>query len=188
MKTWYTSLINISDIDPRIAFLTALNDYRTIGELKYQQQKYGWSEIGGDFIANKGQFRFIYIKITQTKAHVLHMGCPLKQWAAQWTGAAHYLCKLIIISAHGLHMGSSVDRSCPLTSNLFIISYHWLPIGSSDCYVTKWAVPTLKLYCRYEYTKPCMINRIWGLKQLWLHVNGHAWFHSKRLRWPFQKG
>ena len=24
-------------------------------------------------------------------AHVLHMGCPLKQWAAKWTGAAHLL-------------------------------------------------------------------------------------------------
>ena len=24
----------------------------------------------------------------------------------------------------------------------------------------------LKLYCKYEYTKPCMINRIWGLKRL----------------------
>ena len=32
----------------------------------------------------------------------------------------------------------------------------------------------LYMYCRYEYTKPCMINRIWGLKQLWLQVNGHA--------------
>ena len=32
----------------------------------------------------------------------------------------------------------------------------------------------LKLYCRYEYTKPCMINRFWGLKQLRLQVNGHA--------------
>ena len=55
-----------------------------------------------------------------------------KQWAAQWTGAAHCLCKLIIISAHGLHMGSSVDRSCPLTFNLIIISDHGLPMGSSD--------------------------------------------------------
>ena len=25
---------------------------------------------------------------------------------------------------------------------------------------------TLKLYCRYLYTRPCMINHIWGLKQL----------------------
>ena len=25
---------------------------------------------------------------------------------------------------------------------------------------------TLKLYCGYKYTKPCMINRIWDLKQL----------------------
>ena len=36
---------------------------------------------------------------------MLHMGCPLKQWAVQWTGAAHCLCELIIISAHGLPMG-----------------------------------------------------------------------------------
>ena len=42
----------------------------------------------------------------------------------------------------------------------------------------------LKLYCRYLYTRPCMINNIWGLKQLWLQVNGHAWFHLQRLRWP----
>ena len=34
----------------------------------------------------------------------------------------------------------------------------------------------LKLYCRYLYTRPYMINRIWSLKQLWLQVNGHAWF------------
>ena len=44
-------------------------------------------------------------------AHVLHTGCPLKQWAAQWTGTAHYLCNLIIISARGLPMGSSVGSS-----------------------------------------------------------------------------
>ena len=42
----------------------------------------------------------------------------------------------------------------------------------------------LKLYCRYLYTRPCMINHIWSLKQLWLQVNGHAWFHLQRLRWP----
>ena len=47
---------------------------------------------------------------------------------------------------------------------------------------------TLKLYCRYEYTKPCMINHIWGLEQLWLQVNGHAWFHLQRLCWPVLNG
>ena len=36
---------------------------------------------------------------------------------------------------------------------------------------------SLKLYCGYLYTRPCMINRILGLKQLWLQVNGRAWFH-----------
>ena len=44
------------------------------------------------------------------------------------------------------------------------------------------------LYCRYEYTKPCMINRFWGLKHLWLQVYWHAWFHLQRLRWPVQNG
>ena len=47
---------------------------------------------------------------------------------------------------------------------------------------------SLKLYCRYLYTRPCMINHIWGLKQLWLQVNGHAWFHLQRLRWPVRNG
>ena len=32
----------------------------------------------------------------------------------------------------------------------------------------------LKLYFGYIYTSRCMINRISGLKQLWLQVNGHA--------------
>ena len=49
-------------------------------------------------------------------------------------------------------------------------------------------VLTLKLYCRYLYTRSCMINHIWGLKQLWLQVNGHAWFHLQRLRWPVRNG
>ena len=34
----------------------------------------------------------------------------------------------------------------------------------------------LKLYCGYKYTRPCMINNIWGLKQLWLQINGLASF------------
>ena len=46
----------------------------------------------------------------------------------------------------------------------------------------------LKLYYRYEYTKPCMINRIWVLKQLWLQVIGHAWFHFQRFHWPVRNG
>ena len=46
----------------------------------------------------------------------------------------------------------------------------------------------LKLYCRYLYTRPCMINHIWGLKQLWLQVNWHAWFHFHWLRWPVRNG
>ena len=55
-------------------------------------------------------------------------------------------------------------------------------------YMTSSCIYTLKLYCRYLYTKPCMINHIWDLKQLWLQVNGHAWFHLQRLRWPVRNG
>ena len=47
---------------------------------------------------------------------------------------------------------------------------------------------TLKLYCGLRYTKLCMINRIWVLKQLWLQDNDHAWFHLQRFRWPVRNG
>ena len=56
-----------------------------------------------------------------------------------------------------------------------------------DC-ATRSQLSFLKLYCRYLYTRPCMINHIWGLKQLWLQVNGHAWFHLQRFRWPVRNG
>ena len=36
------------------------------------------------------------------------------------------------------------------------------------CRGDHWLTVSLKLYCRYLYTRPCMINPIWGLKQLWL--------------------
>ena len=29
----------------------------------------------------------------------------------------------------------------------------------------------------------CMINRTWGLKELWLQVNGHDWFHLHGIHW-----
>ena len=46
----------------------------------------------------------------------------------------------------------------------------------------------LKLYCGYilVYTGHCMINRTWGLKQLWLHENGHTWFHLQGHRWAIR--
>ena len=46
----------------------------------------------------------------------------------------------------------------------------------------------LKLYYRYKYPKPCMINRIGGLKQIWLQVNGQAWFYLQRICWPVRNG
>ena len=33
-----------------------------------------------------------------------------------------------------------------------------------------------------------MINRIWGLKQLWLQVNGRAWFHLHGIHLPVRNG
>ena len=55
-------------------------------------------------------------------------------------------------------------------------------------YISYADILSLKLYCRYEYTRPYMINRIWSLKQLWLQVNGHAWFHLHGQRWPVLNG
>ena len=45
-----------------------------------------------------------------------------------------------------------------------------------DCRLCMYGVKSvnLKLYCGYKYTQPSMINRIWGLKQLLLQVNGQA--------------
>ena len=70
-----------------------------------------------------------------------------------------------------------------LTFYLFVNAAVWHRFGCSlfhkseeiRKFVTQ--LTSLKLYCKYLYTRPCMINHIWGLKQLWLQVNGHAWFH-----------
>ena len=70
-------------------------------------------------------------------------------------------------------------RSAPISQ------WHWF---CSTCLLECDPNINLKLYCRYLYTRPCMINHIWGLKQLWLQVNGHAWFHLQRLRWPVRNG
>ena len=74
-------------------------------------------------------------------------------------------------------MGKANEKERIITSHIMFIY---------RCRSSIWF--SLKLYCRYEYTKPCMINCIWGLKQLWLEVNGHAWFHLQRLRWPVRNG
>ena len=49
-------------------------------------------------------------------------------------------------------------------------------------------ITRLKLYCGYKYTRPFMINRVWGLKQLWLQVNGYAWLYLLGLCRPVWKG
>ena len=89
-------------------------------------------------------------------------------------------------------------RSLPFLLALIVgaMKYKDFAVGVCTCRFTskspfKWLLDftdihafVLKLYCRYEYTKPYMINRIWSLKQLWLKVNDHAWFNLHGLRWP----
>ena len=58
----------------------------------------------------------------------------------------------------------------------------------SECNYRIYININLKLYCGYKYTRPCMINRIWDVLQLWLQVNGHAWFHLHGLQWPVRNG
>ena len=45
-----------------------------------------------------------------------------------------------------------------------------------------------KLYFGYKYTRPCMINSIWGLKIHYLQVNGHALFHFHLFYWGVWNG
>ena len=98
-----------------------------------------------------------------------------KQWSIKW-----YLNHILFESHYAwyLMVGNSIHQ----------ISKHFNSnIGNfrvAKC--TSLDDVHIKVYCRYEYTKPCIINHIWGLKQLLLQVNGHAWFHL--LRWPVRNG
>ena len=67
-------------------------------------------------------------------------------------------------------------------SNEFTYFFSLDSMSSLNVLQIKFKIP-LKLYCGYLYTRPCMINCIWGLKQLWLQVNGHAWFHLHEIHW-----
>ena len=121
--------------------------------------------------------------------------------------AAEHMCTAIVVLIHDLF--AELDLFTIRPSDLIyyrqIKTYQILAIYSyiytirrvrvlfrifsiAVIYITRVWFCLLKLYCRYEYTKPLMINRIWGLKQLWLQVNGHAWFHLQRLRWPVRNG
>ena len=51
-------------------------------------------------------------------------------------------------------MISGLCHKTGVFSFFYVKDFSW---GRTDC---------LKLYCRYEYTRPYMINRIWSLKQL----------------------
>ena len=106
-------------------------------------------------------------KITRLRAHPRFMGNPFVKFHDD-----RY--KGIAIMQHILYSLMHYDLDL------------WIQLA-----VCMWRVCSdfaLKLYCRYEYTRPYMINRIWILKQLWLQVNGHAWFHLHGLSWPVRNG
>ena len=86
------------------------------------------------------------------------------------------------------HFNITLLRRLVILHMLVDMSACWSPI---TCATNKWRMLhliDLKLYCRYLYTRPYMINRIWSLKQLCLQVIGHAWFHLHGLRWPVRNG
>ena len=51
---------------------------------------------------------------------------------------------------------------------LYMYNLDWNNIIKVELKITKARYELLKLYYRYEYTRPYMINRIWSLKQLWM--------------------
>ena len=101
------------------------------------------------------------------------------------------IAKLAVLPSHYV---------CFYSSNVFETSqstshHHRYLLEQIDFFVTKrlklYKIINpyiLKLYCGYEYTKPLMIDRVWGLKQLWLQVNGHALFNLQGLCRTVRKG
>ena len=110
------------------------------------------------------------------------------------TSSIHYL-ELVCNTSRNtkcIHYGSS-----PLKIKFILFSWQFAKCSSNLFIHNQWQNSSficvikyvhyesiLKLYCGYLYTRPCMINRIWGLKQLWLQVNGHAWFHLHGIHLP----
>ena len=78
----------------------------------------------------------------------------------------------------------------PLSKTLFLLSYDvYSQLALTYQQLLQEILKVgLKLYCGYKYTRTYMINRILGLKQLWLQLNGYAWFHLYGLRWPVRNG
>ena len=87
------------------------------------------------------------------------------------------------------HEAEHLQKEC-----LFLLHYHFTSL---------WRTPVnhLKNVSVYTYTPyprnfPTVYANRYGhvklqidcLKQLWLQVNGHAWFHLQRLRWPVRNG
>ena len=73
-----------------------------------------------------------------------------------------------MISIINLHwekwMVNNIDSRHPMVFNINTIFMPRIEWSGAYCYCPVCLLSTLKLYCRYEYTKPCMINCIWGLK------------------------
>ena len=98
------------------------------------------------------------------------------------------------ITNHWQFLKISVFKFYTVGHTIQLCSFRWEPKIQSHDWLSrdlesylKWKQYT-NTCCRYLYTRPCLINHIWGLKQLWLQVNGHAWFHLQRLRWPVRNG
>ena len=139
---------------------------------------------------------YFYILIASTCSSDSSLSAPMKVWNV-------FAIFFFLVFAHSLssvHKSSltlkgqlfpQVSCSWPLDNRKQHSKQHVLQRMMKNTYLLPRICEMrkyLKLYCRYEHTKPCMINRIWGLKQLWLQVNGHAWFHLQRLRWPVRNG
>ena len=103
--------------------------------------------------------------------------CPWLLSDSTWPGLDPQPTQSEIHNSLRLAVSGNTDRLCLHTFVLTTDEALWV-----------WHEFALKLYCRYLYTRPCLINHIWGLKQLWLQANGHAWFHLQRLRWPIRIG
>ena len=165
---------------------------------KVQYLDFGWSQS----IQSKVECKFIDGLLTRQWHHICPLGfgrgqnkCMGLEYFARCWFCWHrgHLCFMNLswcttTLKFSIDSGSLGQSSRSFWQSTFgtLFAQH-LCKNTSKLYAKKVNV-SLKLYCRYLYTRPCMINHIWSLKQLWLQVNGHAWFHLQRLRWPVRNG
>ena len=156
-------------------------------------QKFDW--LMPKTVSNKVTFMFACVCTLQWDSYIHSSGTPDCGVVEQEKINAIIKDRNILLldPAYVMHVvtrpASAVCKSCTHVHYSRQIFVHYSKSVSQGAFIiTENPVNiSLKLYCGYKYTKHCMINCIWSLKQRYLQLNGHAWFHLQGLCRPVRK-